>query len=187
MSVRMWTEENPDSWYHYQEYGNLELNDPPPSEDDLFCWAIQTDWQLEMMVRHSHRSELSIGATFCTNSHKVFLFATQFSLHNNCVLIHSLLLYFSKMKLDLYWISQCDVVVYSAVPSLYRNNILLVGTRHTGCLSDLRKFFRSGYGSMVAELEGAMHCCQTRLEAHVIFNGQRSGRASCHLVRVLPR
>lgn len=28
MSVRMWTDENLDCFYHYQEYGNLELNDP---------------------------------------------------------------------------------------------------------------------------------------------------------------
>ena len=76
MSVRMWTEKNSDSWYHYQEYGNLELNDPPPSEDDPFCLAIQTDWQLEMMVKHGHRSALSMDATFSTNSPKVFLSAT---------------------------------------------------------------------------------------------------------------
>ena len=42
MSVKMWIEENPDSWYHYQEYGNLKLNDPPPSEDDSFFLTIQT-------------------------------------------------------------------------------------------------------------------------------------------------
>jgi hypothetical protein len=102
MSVRMWTEDNPDSWYHYQEYGNLELNDPPPSEDDPFYLAIQTDWQLQMMVRHGHRSALSMDATFSTNSLKVLLFVTQFPLHSYCVLVHSLLLYFFKMKLDLY-------------------------------------------------------------------------------------
>ena len=101
MSVRMWTEKNPDSWYYQHEYGNLELNEPPPSEDDLFCLAIQTDWQLEMMVKHSHRSALSMDVTFYTNFSKVCLFATQFSFHSYCVLVHSLLLYFSKMKLDL--------------------------------------------------------------------------------------
>ena len=98
----MWTEGNTDSWYHYQKYGNLEVNDPPPSEDDPFCLAIQTDWQLELMVKHGHRSALFMDVTFSTNSPNVFLFATQFPLHSYCVLVHSLLLYFSKMKLDLY-------------------------------------------------------------------------------------
>ena len=101
MSVRMWTKENPDSWYHYQEYGNLELNNPP-SEDDPFYLAIQTDWQLEMMVKHGHRSDLSMDATFSTNSPKILLFTTQFPLNSYCVLVHSLLLYFFKMKLGLY-------------------------------------------------------------------------------------
>ena len=71
MSVRLWTDENPDSWYHYREYGNLELNDPPPPEDDPFCLALQTDWQLEMMVRHGHGRALSMDATFSTNAPKV--------------------------------------------------------------------------------------------------------------------
>ena len=80
----------------------MELNDPSPSEDDPFCLAIQTDWQLEMMVKHGHRNALSMDATFSTNSPKVLLFAIQFPLNNYCVLVHSLLLYFFKMKLDLY-------------------------------------------------------------------------------------
>ena len=71
MSVRMWTDENPKDWYHYQEYGNIELNEPPPAEEDPFCLAIQTEWQLEMMVRHGHRKALSMDATFSTNSSKV--------------------------------------------------------------------------------------------------------------------
>ena len=45
MSVRMWTGENPYCFYHYQEYGNLELNDPSPLEDNPFCLAIQMEWQ----------------------------------------------------------------------------------------------------------------------------------------------
>ena len=71
MSVRLWTDENPDCWYHYREYGTLELNDAPPPEDDPFCLAIQTEWQLEMMVRHGHRRALSMDATFSTNAPKV--------------------------------------------------------------------------------------------------------------------
>ena len=71
MSVRMWTDENQDCFYHYQEYGNLELNDPPPLEDDPFCLAIQTEWQLQMMVRHGHKRALSMDATFSTNEPKV--------------------------------------------------------------------------------------------------------------------
>lgn len=70
LSVRMWTLENQESWYHYNEYGNIQLNDPPPN-DDPFCLAIQTDWQLEMMVRHGHQRALSMDATFGTNEPKV--------------------------------------------------------------------------------------------------------------------
>ena len=71
MSVRMWTDENADCHYHYREYGTVELNEPPPPEDDPFCLAIQTEWQLEMMVRHGHRRALSMDATFSTNAPKV--------------------------------------------------------------------------------------------------------------------
>ena len=28
MSVRMWTDENQDSFYHYREYGNIDINEP---------------------------------------------------------------------------------------------------------------------------------------------------------------
>lgn len=67
MSVRLWTDENPDSWFHYREYGTVELNEPPPPEDDPFCLAIQIEWQLEMMIRHGHGRALSMDATFSTN------------------------------------------------------------------------------------------------------------------------
>ena len=67
-SVKVWTDKNPECWYHYWEYGNLELNDPPLPEDDSLCLAIQTEWQLEMMVRHGHRSAMSMDATFSTNA-----------------------------------------------------------------------------------------------------------------------
>ena len=40
MSVRLWIDKNLECWYHYREYGNQELNDPPPPEDDPFCLAI---------------------------------------------------------------------------------------------------------------------------------------------------
>ena len=71
MSVRLWTDENPNSWYHYREYGTLQLNEEPPPEDDPFCLAIQSEWQLEMMVRHGHGKALSMDATFSTNAPKV--------------------------------------------------------------------------------------------------------------------
>jgi hypothetical protein len=70
LSVRMWTLENPDAFFYYNEYGNIDLNEPP-ANDDPFCLAIQTDWQLEMMVRHGHNRALSIDATFGTNLPKV--------------------------------------------------------------------------------------------------------------------
>ena len=37
MSVRMWKDKNLDYFYHSQEYGNMELNDPPSLEDDPIC------------------------------------------------------------------------------------------------------------------------------------------------------
>ena len=52
MTVRMWTNENLNCFYHYQEYGSLELDDQPPLEDDPFWLAIQMEWKLEMMVRY---------------------------------------------------------------------------------------------------------------------------------------
>ena len=67
----MWTDEIPYCLYHYQEYDNLELNDPPSLEDDPFCLVIQTEWQLQMMVRHGHKWALSMDATFSTNEPKV--------------------------------------------------------------------------------------------------------------------
>jgi len=73
MSVRMWTDENPSYFYHYRECGNLDLNDPPTAEEDPFCLAIQTEWQLKMMVRHGHKKALFMDATFSTNAPKVFL------------------------------------------------------------------------------------------------------------------
>ena len=71
MSVKMWTDENPNCLYHYQEYGNLELNDPPSLEDGPFCPAIQTEWQLQMMVHDGHKWALSMDGTFSTNEPKV--------------------------------------------------------------------------------------------------------------------
>lgn len=53
MGVRMWANKNLDCFYHYREYDNLEFNDLPRLEDDLFCLAIQMKWQLEMMVWHA--------------------------------------------------------------------------------------------------------------------------------------
>jgi hypothetical protein len=72
----MWKEENEDSVYHYHEFGNINLNDDAPSteeEEAPYCLAIQTPWQLEMMVRYGHRRQLSMDATFGTNEPKVLL------------------------------------------------------------------------------------------------------------------
>ena len=60
----------------YHEFGNINLNDAAPSteeEEVPYCLAIQTTWQLEMMVRYGHRRQLSMDATFGTNEPKVLI------------------------------------------------------------------------------------------------------------------
>ena len=70
ISVQMWTLSNPNSFYHYNEFGNIDINEPP-TDDDPFCLAIQIKWQLKMMVEHGDKRALSIDATFGTNEPQV--------------------------------------------------------------------------------------------------------------------
>ncbi|KAG0573566.1 hypothetical protein KC19_VG189000 [Ceratodon purpureus] len=42
-TVKMWTDENPDSYYHYKSDEKIDVNDPFPLEDYPFCKALQTD------------------------------------------------------------------------------------------------------------------------------------------------
>ncbi len=74
LSVRMWKEENEDNIFHYHEFGNLDLNEaaPPPDEEEIpLCLAIQTPWQLEIMLRYGHKRQIAMDAIFGTNEPKV--------------------------------------------------------------------------------------------------------------------
>ena len=73
MSVRMWTHENTDSVFYYQEHDLIDLNTSTQS-DAPFTLGIQNEWQLEMMVKFGHNSALSIDATFGTTQTRVRIF-----------------------------------------------------------------------------------------------------------------
>ena len=70
ISVRMWTLENPDSVFYYQEHSLMDLNSSTQT-DAPFTLGIQTAWQLEMMGKFGHNSALSIDATFGTTQTRV--------------------------------------------------------------------------------------------------------------------
>lgn len=53
-SVRMWVERNKKSVFFYQD----------SSEADPFLLGIQTEWQLQQMVRFGHRSLMAVDSTF---------------------------------------------------------------------------------------------------------------------------
>ena len=72
ISVRMWTTENPDNVFYYQEHSLMDLNSSTQSEVP-FTLGIQTEWQLEMMEKIGNNSALSIDATFGTTQTRVRL------------------------------------------------------------------------------------------------------------------
>ncbi|XP_059645417.1 uncharacterized protein LOC132286984 [Cornus florida] len=53
-SIRMWVERNKKSIFYYQD----------TSETDSFILGIQTEWQLQQMIRFGHRSLMAIDSTF---------------------------------------------------------------------------------------------------------------------------
>ena len=74
LSVRMWKEENEDNVFHYHEFRSLDLNEatlPPDEQEASFCLAIQTPWQLEIILRYGHKRQIAINVTFGTNEPKV--------------------------------------------------------------------------------------------------------------------
>ena len=73
VSVRMWTHENLDSVFYYQEHDLMDLNSSTQS-DAPFTLGIQTECQLEVMVKFGHSSALSIDATFGTTQTRVRIF-----------------------------------------------------------------------------------------------------------------
>ena len=70
ISVRMWTAENPDNVFYYQEHSLMDLNYSTQAEAP-FTIGIQTEWQLEMMERFGNNNALSIDATFGTSQTRV--------------------------------------------------------------------------------------------------------------------
>ena len=73
VSVRMWTRENHNSVFYYQEHDLMDLNSSTQS-DAPFTLGIQTEWQLEMMVKFGHNSALAIDTTFGTTQTRVRIF-----------------------------------------------------------------------------------------------------------------
>uniref|UniRef100_A0A6N2NCH7 MULE transposase domain-containing protein n=1 Tax=Salix viminalis TaxID=40686 RepID=A0A6N2NCH7_SALVM len=53
-SIRMWVERNKKSIFFYQD----------SSESDAFILGIQTEWQLQQMIRFGHRSLIAADSTF---------------------------------------------------------------------------------------------------------------------------
>jgi hypothetical protein len=70
LSVHMWTEENWDCVFNYQEHELIDIN-AEPKEECTYTLGIQTEWQLQMMAYHGHKSAVSFDATFGTNAPRV--------------------------------------------------------------------------------------------------------------------
>ena len=70
INVRMWTAENSDSLFFYQDHSLMDLNSQT-QDNSLFTIGIQIEWQLEMMANFGQISALSIDATFGTGQIKV--------------------------------------------------------------------------------------------------------------------
>jgi hypothetical protein len=66
----MWTEENRDCVFIYQEHELIDINSDP-KEEYTYTLGIQTEWQLQMMAYHGHKSAVSFDATFGTNAPRV--------------------------------------------------------------------------------------------------------------------
>jgi hypothetical protein len=85
ISVRMWTEENPEFVFKYQEHELVDVN-LPPKEDCTYTLGIQTEWQLRMMATHGHQSAVSFDATFGTNTARVWSANPFLAIPINCPL-----------------------------------------------------------------------------------------------------
>lgn len=60
-SIKMWVERNKKSVFFYQD----------TSETDAFILGIQTEWQLQQMVRFGHHSLVAADSRFGIKKHKV--------------------------------------------------------------------------------------------------------------------
>jgi hypothetical protein len=63
-SVRMWAEKNKKSVFFYQD----------STDSDPFILGIQTEWQLQQMIRFGHQSLLACDSSFGISKLKVFYF-----------------------------------------------------------------------------------------------------------------
>ena len=70
VSVRMWVMENPENVFYYQEHSLLDINSQVQDESP-FTLGLQSEWQLQMMIKFGHNSALSIDATFGTSQTRV--------------------------------------------------------------------------------------------------------------------
>lgn len=64
VSVGMWVENNQDKVFFFEDY----------SKSDTFAIGIQTDWQLQQMVRFGNRSLLASDSKFGSNKLKVSMY-----------------------------------------------------------------------------------------------------------------
>lgn len=83
INVRMWTMENPESVFYYQEHSLMDLNSQV-QEDSPFTLGIQTEWQLQMMAKFGHNNALSLDATFGTSQTRVSHDSLSFSVFHVC-------------------------------------------------------------------------------------------------------
>ena len=70
ISVRMWVMKNPENVFYYQEHSLLDINSQVQN-DSPFTLGVQSEWQLEMMLKFRHNSVLSIDSTFGTKQTRV--------------------------------------------------------------------------------------------------------------------
>lgn len=64
LSVSMWVENNQDQVFFFEDY----------SKSDSFVIGIQTDWQLQQMIRFGNRSLLASDSKFGSNKLKVSIY-----------------------------------------------------------------------------------------------------------------
>jgi hypothetical protein len=70
LSIRLWKDENIKQVFFYQEHGLLDMN-KVKQDDAPFTLGFHTDWQMTMLLKFSHRSAISIDATFGTSHSRV--------------------------------------------------------------------------------------------------------------------
>jgi hypothetical protein len=85
VSVRMWVMENPENVFYYQEHDLLDINSQV-QDDSPFTLGVQSEWQLEMMVKFGHNSVFAIDSTFGTSQTRVCHISVSFhfSCHSEC-------------------------------------------------------------------------------------------------------